>query len=414
MTASEMVLRKAVVASGLDSRQWNTVQAGLRNRAFFSSQVASERVLKAMRDMAAERAAGTLSASDFRRLARQVLSADGYDAGDDRGTIKDLTSKARLDLIQRTNVEQMRGYVRHLESSTPGAFAAAPAQELVRVRDRKAKRDWAARWKAAGGRFFGGRMIALKDDPIWTAISAFGNPFPPFDFNRGMGVRNVRRSEAVALGLVTDAEVREKADRLRDRPAPDFNAGLKVEDPDGNLYGRLRKAFGDQVRRVDGEIVWRQEVLRETLFTDNFKIALGQPSERGLIAKLAAQKPLKDFADALRGKSLTVTQDWRDAKRSDGLTHLSHFYPNQDHPEDIPLVPADMELLPSLWRNPDRVRKLVKDRFEAQLDTFDGGVLVAQIRLIDTKQGKIPQLWTLYKKGARVIQSGHPTLGAAP
>ncbi|MCR5750623.1 MAG: hypothetical protein K6G91_01550 [Kiritimatiellae bacterium] len=48
-----------------------------------------------------------------------------------------------------------------------------------------------------------------------------------------------------------------------------------------------------------------------------------------------------------------------------------------------------MELLPSVWRNPDRVRKLVKDRFEAKLDTFDGGVLVAQIRLIDTKQGKI-------------------------
>jgi hypothetical protein len=40
----------------------------------------------------------------------------------------------------------------------------------------------------AGGQIFGGRMIALKSDPIWTAISAFGTPYPPFDYNSGMWV----------------------------------------------------------------------------------------------------------------------------------------------------------------------------------------------------------------------------------
>ena len=58
----------------------------------------------------------------------------------------------------------------------------------------------------------GGRMIALKTDPIWMRISAFGLPWPPFDFNSGMGVRNVRRREAVNLGLLGKRERIEPVD----------------------------------------------------------------------------------------------------------------------------------------------------------------------------------------------------------
>jgi hypothetical protein len=31
------------------------------------------------------------------------------------------------------------------------------------------------------------RMIARKDSPIWEALSRFGTPYPPFDFNSGCG-----------------------------------------------------------------------------------------------------------------------------------------------------------------------------------------------------------------------------------
>ncbi len=229
MTAGEKILQKALVGSSkLDSRQWNSIQAGLRDRAFFSSQVASVRVLHAAREMVAERAGGNLSESEFRREMRKVLGLDGYDAGENRGTIKDLVTKARLDVIQRTNVEQARGYIHHLEATAPGAFAAFPAQERVRVRQRKQPRDWAKRWQDAGGKLYEGRMIALVDDPIWTAISAFGNPFPPFDFGSGMGVRAVKKSEAVRLGVISADEVRAKAEELRQKPAPGFNANLQA------------------------------------------------------------------------------------------------------------------------------------------------------------------------------------------
>ena len=47
-------------------------------------------------------------------------------------------------------------------------------------------------------------MIALVNDPIWTEISRFGTPYPPFDFNSGMWTRPVSREEATEFGLVND------------------------------------------------------------------------------------------------------------------------------------------------------------------------------------------------------------------
>ena len=188
MTAAEKILKKARIGSSRNSRDWNLVQAGLRDRAFISSQVESMRILHAARRMVADRAGGQLSASEIRRDLRKVIASTGYRPPEGKeGTLQDLYSKRRLDTIIKTNVEQARGYVRHLDGMKPGAFAAFPGQELIRVRERKEKRDWATRWKNAGGQFYNGRMIALRDDPIWERISVFGNPFPPFDKRRDEG-----------------------------------------------------------------------------------------------------------------------------------------------------------------------------------------------------------------------------------
>ena len=257
MTAAEKILKKALVGSSLNSREWNLVQAGLRDRAFISSQVESMRILHAARRMVADRAGGQLSASEIRRDLRKVISSTGYRPPEGKeGTLQDLYSKRRLDTIIKTNVEQARGYVRHLDGMKPGAFAAFPGQELIRVRERKEKRDWATRWKNAGGRFYNGRMIALRDDPIWERISVFGNPFPPFDWGSGMGVRAVSRRDSIALGVVTDNEVRDKVQELKAEKPVSMNENLAVSvTPEEE--SELRQAFGDQIAIKNGEARWR-------------------------------------------------------------------------------------------------------------------------------------------------------------
>ena len=257
MTAAEKILKKALIGSSLNSREWNLVQAGLRDRAFISSQVESMRILHAARRMVADRAGGQLSASEIRRDLRKVISSTGYRPPEGKeGTLQNLYSKRRLDTIIKTNVEQARGYVRHLDGMKPGSFAAFPGQELIRVRERKEKRDWATRWKNAGGRFYNGRMIALRDDPIWERISVFGNPFPPFDWGSGMGVRAISRRDSIALGVVTDNEVRDKVQELKAEKPVSMNENLAVSvTPEEE--SELRQAFGDQIAIENGEARWR-------------------------------------------------------------------------------------------------------------------------------------------------------------
>jgi hypothetical protein len=88
-----------------------------------------------------------------------------------------------------------------------------PCQEFYRAEERKEPRDWPTRWEEVGGDFYPGdadypegRMIALKNDPIWEALSAFGLPYAPFDYNSGMDLRDIDREEAIELGILDEDE----------------------------------------------------------------------------------------------------------------------------------------------------------------------------------------------------------------
>jgi hypothetical protein len=77
-----------------------------------------------------------------------------------------------------------------------------PAQEFYRAFPRPVHRDWLRRWTTGGGRLYGDKMIALKDDPVWYALSDFGFPFPPFAPGSGMSVRDIDRDTAMKFGLI--------------------------------------------------------------------------------------------------------------------------------------------------------------------------------------------------------------------
>ena len=261
LSAADKILQKALVGSPMNSAQWARIQAGLRDRAFFSARVEDVRRLAAARTATAEHAAGAKSLSETRRDIRDALAATGYvrpEGGE--GTITDLMTQRRLDLIIKTNVQQARGWKQYMEGTTPGALAAFPAQRLIRVRQRRMPRDWASRWRMAGeatGWEGASReeMTALKTSPIWRKLSRFGNPFPPFDFNSGMELEDVGKRRTVELGLANREELNEMVKKAAEAPVPDFNANLatKVTPDEGEM---LRERFGDQVDISDGMAKW--------------------------------------------------------------------------------------------------------------------------------------------------------------
>lgn len=353
MTASELILQKALVGSDLDSSQWNQIQAGLRNRAFFSSRIAEVNILAAMRERVAKYAEGETDLSKIRMEFRDELRRANYQPQPgEEGTIHDLFGQARIDVIVKTNVAQARGYIQYAEGMSPGAFAAFPAQEFTRVAHRKnARQDWPQRWAKAGGKTYGGKMIALKDDPVWVNLSVFGNPFPPFDWGSGMGVLDVDRKTAIELGLIDDAALREKTAEMRKRPLPDFNRDMQSSVPDlrrDSLCGQiLERDFGDQISIDNSVVKWQGNLIQDVISGRRKKAQLGV---------------------GYNGRPLPLSHNFF-------REHLSkHFGDNETNPQSIPLTTGDYELLPAVWRKPDRVTKS-RDRDHLELETFDGGIL---------------------------------------
>lgn len=372
MTPAERILARALAASPMKSSDWSSVQAGLRDRAFFSATVDDARRLAAMREAVARVGAGGLSESQARLAIREALAATGYAPPDGKeGGLQDLSSRRRLDLILETNVAEARGYVRYLEGTSEGALAAFPCQELVRVQDRKAKRDWATRWKGAGGALHEGRMVALKTDPIWTAISRFGHPWPPFDFGSGMGLRDVARSEAIRLGVVA-------ADDPPPKPPapPKFNDGLSAPLPKGEgkpMQDFLQARLGSQVSVQQGMVRFNANLISDMLEgRGQLNAQLGQGHWNPKLLE-----KIEDPATRQRAKTagLTITRDWM---RDHGQKHRN---PSGKGGLNLPLSDGDYELIPSLWHNPDDVAESAPGRLDLMLGTLDGGRLFLGIDL---------------------------------
>ena len=397
MTAADKILQKALVGSGLDSRQWSAVQAGLRDRAFFSATVEDVRVLGAFRAAAARLAAGETDPSSARIAMRDALAAAGYrppDAEDQGpGGIRNLMNERRLDLILKTNVQQARGWAQFMEGTTPGALLAYPAQRLVRVRQRRMPRDWTARWKEAGDAVgwqgaCRDEFVALKLSPIWIELSRFGTPYPPFDFNSGMGVEDVGKRKARELGLLEDGG----GDGKTSSPSapqgsvaqaapvvPSFNANLQATvegirgDSDEGQF--LTRTFGDQIDIRNGVVKWKGELIQDVLAGRAKRAEFGECS-RAFMEKADAGGISPETVQAFSGRKISFSHQFF---VEHGGKHLD---PNEpfDH-----LVPEEFELLPTLWRSPDRVLPIRDpNRVQAELDTLDGGKLVA---VIDCRNG---------------------------
>jgi len=353
MTAREKILSKALVTSGLSSAEIDRLLAGLKDRAFFSARCESVRHLQTAQAQVADWLGSAKRADGAFTTRASAVSAimesarrQGLSTG--TGTVADPASAARAKVIVDTNADLARGHVARVQGASTGARLAFPAQELIRAEERQARRDWRGRWTAAGGQLHAGRMIALKEDPVWIAISRFGVPYPPFDYGSGMGVADVDRDTCLRLGVIKD-DYRPEGDLIED-----FNATLEAQmefkgaaDPGWRF---LKDSFGDQVKYDDGKIRWQADIIKD---------ALSNPADIHV-----GVSPMPEF----KGRKLTVP-------KSD-FEHLliRHVGYKGKPPESSRLTERELQMLPSVWRHPDRVIPQGGTTHWVEYDSADGSV----------------------------------------
>lgn len=264
---------RTIFPTGMSSAQIRNLSSELRLRSVFSARMTNAKAVQELADVVDSMLSGEINLATGRLRMMRKLAQLGYDPAkgfpDDwgkippaeRGSLRDLSSEKRIDLMLETNQRMAANYGRMTAGNEPYARHAYPAWELTRIYWRRIPRGtseshsdaWGLRWEAAGASVeWAGAMrepmIARKDSPLWQALGdgaggytdTLGNPFPPFAFNSGLGWREVSREECERRNVIgadeeTGAmrghlspgqkEVKEALDEL----GPDFKKELLAE-----------------------------------------------------------------------------------------------------------------------------------------------------------------------------------------
>lgn len=262
ITTRTLLADKALLPSEMRTAEWAMVPQWQRERAFYMAGVTDAEILQGFRNEAALIVQGDSTIEQSRKTIEQMLDAMGYspEPGQE-GTIKDLRSMRRIQTALRTNVVLLQGWAQKARGMTVGALAAFPAWELIRLEERKDKRDWEARFVLAGGTIRGGRMMAMKDSDVWRKLGdreifadALGVDYAPFAWGSGKGLRQVSRSVAEQYGVIPEGWT------PRAVPVDSPNASLqstpRVTDAD------LKDALSEKMR---GMAEWEDD---KFVFTD--------------------------------------------------------------------------------------------------------------------------------------------------
>ena len=249
-TAVKKLRSQRVLPSNLSSAELSRIRVSIRMKAFFSARVENAKLLERMKRIVTgvvDR--GEPAANAIGRL-RTAVEASGYrPVPGTEGTIQDLTSSPRLRLIAETNAGMARGYGEWAKKQDVDKLRRYPVQQLVRKLPRVEPRDWPARWRTMGGSMVQGDMIAGVNNPIWARISRFGLPYPPFDFNSGMGLRMLSAKEA------EKRKVRFSSLDMSPRRVPNFDDDAEGELPrDESIRNALLKDLGPEFYVRGGKV----------------------------------------------------------------------------------------------------------------------------------------------------------------
>ena len=109
--------RKQNVPTDLTTRQMQQLDWQIRERAFWSATVSNAKIVADLHGVCNAVVSEKMSMSDARLEIAKSLNRNGYAAADGtQGTIRDLSTFRRQDLIIKTNVEMARGYAQYAEA----------------------------------------------------------------------------------------------------------------------------------------------------------------------------------------------------------------------------------------------------------------------------------------------------------
>ena len=269
--------KRGALPTSLGTAELRELGADILARSVFTARGTNAVFVDMIKALVEALAAGDMNEATARVTLLETLRALGYtpeggfpDAPEGsvppavRGTLQDLSSRRRLDLIVETQRGLMIGAGQKNRGSTPDRLELFPAWELVRQLSVREPRDWQARWTIAGGRRgqdvpATSRMIALKGDPIWGELGSPENfedalsvDYPPFAFNSGMGWLEISKEEVARLGI-TGPQGESPEEFLATRPAtlggrqelP--SPTLSVRDMDPEILREFQKSTGAEV-----------------------------------------------------------------------------------------------------------------------------------------------------------------------
>jgi 2'-5' RNA ligase len=328
--------RKTPIGAALSSAEWETrVPAALREAAQFSARVESVRAMQEVKSAlqkiitlardatpavpsaanAGQPGAFQMDRSKFIETIQKTANRLGLrtQEQEQRGGVQDFGGERRLQLIYEQQIGGAQAKAFHRQGQDPDILDAWPAQRLIRVSARDKERDWKKRWSDARaavggvGVYSGADMVALKTSPIWRALSRFGRPWPPFDFGSGMGVEEIDREDAEALGLVQPGE------QLTPEP-PDEAPEASIAGLDPEARGWLQQQFGGQLEIAGDKARWGQTSNAERR-TSNVE---GEESEEPPPFKRSSTQvnlppeiaqPMSDFANSIPDEDLYTEEE---------------------------------------------------------------------------------------------------------
>ena len=308
----------------------------IKDQSVFSARTTERSYIDYVKRQLEQVAAGTMKPDDAESRLRETLQNLGYSPQTGfpnaqgevppatPGSIRDLSSTRRIQLIVDTNVKQARSLGQLAASEDPATLLTYPAWKLTRTGARKKPRgDWKNRWAAAGDAvgWQGAaktQFVALKTSPIWQAIAdgkggyedCIGSPYPPFAFGSGMawvGVNrtqwlNICKQEGIADGM---DGIRARAKELKDaqRSGDEIKTPYSAltwpvarpSDGDGNLTPAATERGTARPGRVSGDGAAYKPDFKARLDADR---AIDAALERIGRAKSAAASAEKAVADA--------------------------------------------------------------------------------------------------------------------